>query len=496
MTDFIYSQRERIIATENTAQMELLDILEKSLPTIDDLVIDVPLKGDINFDILKKCDFKNITGIIFSSVGGGEITSLRGIPEGIKRIECPRNLLIDIELPASIEIVNIQENAVESIDFSKTPNLKILNISFNRFNLLERLPETLETLVCDNNTIRRIDLDGIEKLSVLHCSNNGLLSIEHMPYGVSDFVMENNPMIHIERRGEGAGEGEEEDNRRNEGNIKIEFSEGLTEYFKLKSKYENKVKKMKRDIYEKNTSKKKARKIINMLKPPCVNCQRPVGTFFSVKDRHYLARCGDPNENTRCLEIDIFAGEYNHIRSAVTIFSDILEINRENIIRLKLDTLFQYISESDSVAKFKLEMEDYTENSVLQKEISDKYNELFFNEFRQGKIDECIGKIFETEQEMRTQYAEYKETGNTRILQMVMETYRREYIPEIGNLRGLKYEIMEMDKVADAVMNTDDYVYELFQKTNGLSKDDFTFGENPTIIKYMKKLQTRQPIKK
>jgi hypothetical protein len=346
-------------------------------------------------------------------------------------------------------------------------------------------------IVCDNNQIRRIDLAGLDNLTTLHCSNNGLLAIENMPDNVSDFVMENNPMVNIER----LRRAEELDvydkgEKKESGDKKIEYLEALGEYFKMKTKYEEKSRIMKRNIYEKNESKRAAKKIIAKLKVPCVNCMRPVGTVFSIKDRHYLAKCGDPNENTQCMNIDIFAGEYNNIRNSVELFNDILEINRENIIRLKLDTLFQYITESHSIKEFKREMEDYTENAVLQKEIITKYEELFFSESRKEKKEECMAKIFAIEEDMREQYLEYKQTGNTRILQTVMDIYKRDYLTEIGNLRNIKYDVLEME------FDENETKYHLVQKIAGLSRLDFTFGEEPSVIKYMKKSNMKLPRKK
>jgi len=492
MTDFIHSQRERVLETENTAQMALLDILDKSLPNIDDLVIDIPLSGDLDFDVLKKCDFKNITGLVFSN--GGQITSLRGIPEGITRVECPRNLLIELELPTTIEILDIQENAIENLDFSRLRNLKRVNLSFNRFHTLENLPPLLEMIVCDNNQIRRIDLAGLDNLTTLHCSNNGLLAIENMPDNVSDFVMENNPLVNIDRRRMAEAlnvyDNERDSEKEESGEKKIEYLEALGEYFKMKTKYEEKSREMKRDIYEKNESKRAAKKIIAKLKVPCVNCRRPVGTVFSIKDRHYLARCGDTNENTRCMDIDIFAGEYNNIRFSAGLFTEILEINRENIIRLKLDTLFQYITEDHSLKEFKREMEEYTENAILQKEIMAKYEELFFSESRKEKIEESMARIFAIEEDMREQYLEYKQSGNTRILQTVMDIYKRDYLKEIGNLRNIKYDVLEMEP------DENENEYHLVQKVAGLTRLDFTFGEEPSVIKYMKKANVKEVRKK
>ena len=131
MNSFIEERRQNILEEKNTAQQDVLDILENLHPAITELVFKEPLSGDIDFAILKECNFTNITAIKFVA---GNITSIRNLPENISEISCPNNLLIDLEdLPESIIVLDIPENGLKSLNFESLRNLKSLNINKNRF---------------------------------------------------------------------------------------------------------------------------------------------------------------------------------------------------------------------------------------------------------------------------------------------------------------------------------------------------------------------------
>lgn len=228
----IQELREDVIDNKNTAQARLLDLLETSIPTIDDLYVHESLSGDLDLEVIDQCDFKNISGIIFSP---GQITSIRNIPKKLKKLICPQNLLIDLEnIPQTIEILEIPNNAIEHIDFKPLIHLKTLDIMKNRFQVIQHLPKTIEAILCDRNQIRRIDLANTENLKTLHCSNNGLLAIENFPDTITDFQMENNPLLDIHRKDV------HEIKHTHAHSHSIKFEESLNKYFNLKSKYEKK----------------------------------------------------------------------------------------------------------------------------------------------------------------------------------------------------------------------------------------------------------------
>jgi hypothetical protein len=85
---------------------------------------------------------------------------------------------------------------------------------------------------------------------------------------------------------------------------------------------------------------------------------------------------------------------------------------------------------------------------------------------------------------------EYEKTNNKEILRNAVEIQVKEIIPEMENLRRLKYELMEMD---NKTINAGgfgkpiiDVECKLVQRYANLSRYDHTFGEEPSVVKFVK----------
>ena len=473
--NFIEEQKKTIIEENNTAQNDLLDFLEHLNPQVSEILLREPLSGDVDFTILKECNFTNITSIEFVK---GKITQLKNIPVGITKLVCPENLLTDIqELPESLVELNLKGNGIKYLPLDDLSNLKELNISNNHFSSLETLPKSLEILKCENNYLKKLDLDGMDSLKTLHCSNNPLLVVEHFPENVVDFVMSNNPMTEIQRLSDNADEENESDAEQTN---RLDFLESLNTYFELKTEYNEKVYDMKKTVFDKAKSKKSAKKLIQELKPKCINCARPVGSIFKNEGRTYIARCGD--EKHPCnFHIQLYAGEYGNVSDLIANFQEYVETHKENIIKHKLDTLFNYVSEKEAVAIFKKEFDDYTESNTFLKELVNEYTHIYFNEERREKVNKKMEQIKKIQERINDMFIKYKTTENAELLKDAMSVYVQELKPEIENLRLLKYETFEVnyDKESD--------IYSVYQTEYRLDKLDFTFGSYPKVVKFQRK---------
>jgi hypothetical protein len=475
---FIEEQRKNIIAENNTAQSDFLDVLDHLNPQISDIIVREPLSGDVDFTVLKECNFTNITSLQFAQ---GNITALKNIPDGITKIICEDNLLVDIDnLPDSIVELNVSGNGIKHLDFANGSNIKELNISRNQFSALTDLPSSLEILKCENNNLKLLNLEGIQNLKVLHCSNNPLLVVESLPDTITDLQMENNPLTEITRLHSEEERHIENSDEEESGEMRADFVESLNTYFELKNEYIKKVYAMKKTVFEKAKTKKAARMMIAELKPKCINCDRPVGSIFLNDGRTYIARCGDATQPCN-LDIRIFAGEFGNIDSFLETFYQDIEEKKENIIKQKLDTLFNYISESEAITLFKKQLAEFTEVNMFLKELKDEYTNTFFNEERKEKIRKKIEQTSKLQERFDDLIKKYKETDNKELLKDAMVVYVNEIKPEMENLRLIKYETMEINKDESKIE------YHLFQKEYRLDKLDFTFGSYPKVLKFRSK---------
>lgn len=468
---FAEEQRRAVIEEENTGMQQFLDFLETLSPEVTEIVLREPLSGDIDLSILKECNFHIIDRIAFVP---GKITSIRNIPLGIKRFECPENLLVELpDCPETIVDLILHDNYLKHIDLSPLKNLKEINVNNNQLTHLVDFPESVESIYCDHNFLTTLDVKGITNLKVLHCSNNRMVRIENFPEDtIRDFVMENNPMITIQKTDSKLDSNDEE----GEG-IPVDFMESLDTYFELKKMYEQSAYKIKKETFDITPSKKAAKKLLKQVQPKCINCKRSVGSIFMTDKRTYIAKCGDTKSPCN-LNIKIFAGSYGSLVDLLESFQTSVEYGKDTIMKQKLDTLFNYVSESRSIQLFKKHYEEYTEMATFLKNLIDEYNDLYHNKERALKIEKKMSDIFKVKERVNELFQKYKENENPLILQDAMAIYKDELQPEIANLRIIQYSLCEMvDEKSDK---------KLVQHTIPFEKRDFTFGSFPKVIKFSK----------
>ena len=228
---------------------------------------------------------------------------------------------------------------------------------------------------------------------------------------------------------------------------------------------------------KKGNSKKAAIKKATHIKNKCIQCDRPVGSIFSNKNRRYIASCGDKIHPCG-LNIEIFRGDYvSTLDESLETFLIPLNENKEEIIIQKMDTLFSYISEDQSIEKFKSIMKDYNANSDMYNEYVKKYNDIYFGNFNQEIIREKTRKINQLINNIKLILNDYKNTENVELLRNAMNIYINDLLPEVHNLQMKKYDIMEMN----------DFV--LFQKEINHNKIEEYLGELPNVIKYNEKIE-------
>jgi Leucine-rich repeat (LRR) protein len=439
------------------------------------------LSGDVNFSQLRPLNIESIV-----SKEPGYITEVTGIPDGVKNVKIEKHLLIEApQLPNSLETLNLNGNYIEQINLSNLNKLKVVHLNGNRLKTLSKyeLPESLEELYIDNNQIVRLDLDSLNKLRILHCRNNKMMRIENIPSSIVDLqVEEGNPQIildyaflpnNIENEETGRAKGTE-----------AEIVESMHDYFRLKSKYEEKEIDTRSDTRKRALSRglgeKRARKLAREVRPKCVNCKRPVGTVFKIKEDRLLAYCGDAKEPCP-LAIEIFKGQFeNDDKFADLTAKSLLEV-KENIIRNKMDVLFNYITEEETVTKFKDLIEDYNLFSFLHKTDLDIREDKRFNVHKRELIKGKLKLLEDIKGKMNTYMDEYKESDNRDALHSAMDIYIREYMPEVNNLRLMKYSVMEM---VIAGTDEDTMVRSLNQSAASIRQLEIFHGEVPKVLKF------------
>lgn len=466
-------QREDVIRENNTAQTRLLDILENYSRQATTLNIQESLHGNIDLLPLRQLGFGLIDSIRFSK---GEITNIQNIPKGISNLICTDNLLISLEnLPSSLLNINVSENIIKYIDVSNLNKLQTLYISHNKIKNIENLPSSLVEFVGDFNQLQKLNLLDNINLKLINVSNNKITLIENLPE-TAKLIIENNPSVEYRNTDISQIGGDDNNNNPNDTNYK----DALNTFFSMKNEYETKIHNKKKQIYDREPNKKIARQLIKRYIPECVKCKRKVGSVFSKKDNTYTIICGD-TKNPCNLDVQIFAGTLTQFHLLLDVLKEGFDETRDIVIRQKLDTLFEYVSEEQSVKLFKKQNELYTSNESLYKEQLEKYNEMYNNLDTARRIQEKQDKLFSLIEKNKDLIDEYKKTNNREFLKAAVDLQINEISNEVQNIRILKHEIMEIitqDTNETFPLNT------LFQNPVSISKLDYSSGEQQRVISF------------
>lgn len=436
----IKQQINNILEENNTAQSQFEALLDKlSLdPQKNEINIYDSFHGTIDFSALEKKGFSNVQIICFHKEG--ELVEVTGLPSTLKTFICNKQFLTELQnLPKYLEVLECNYNYLEELDLEETPKIKILKCNNNVLTKIENLPESLEEFYCENNEIKRLNLQESINLKVLHCSNNRTIVLEGFPSSVVDFKGKNNPLFDNTHFCRNEGELVEKETA-DLAEKNVEFSEGLYHFFKIKNEYEKSIFLKKREIFKKEENSNRAKRKISKIQPKCIQCERPVGTNFGLKDRIYTAVCGDVT--TPCkLNIKIYAGDNDFDNNMVlSLTKTKVDEIKNQIIQQKMETVLNYMGEQMSSAQFKVLIEKYNMYNKEYLESLKKYEETMYGDIRKECIREKQIHIYEV-------LAYINELIKEGHIESAVKMQVKELFPEIENLRNLKYDIMEMNIV-------------------------------------------------
>lgn len=217
-----------------------------------------------------------------------------------------------------------------------------------------------------------------------------------------------------------------------------------------------------------------------MVKPKCVNCKRPVGSIFSKKENRYIAICGDTEQPCN-LNIEIYNGTHEFNRSFIHINRNYIEDLKVDIIRHKLDTLFNYIDEKESIELFNETMSIFNNDNTGYNYMLDRYNENYNNSHKNEMIQHKKDKIFKLIENIRSLLNEYSKSENRELLKTAVELQIKDLLPETRNLAILENEVIEMN---EKIISNNVVEHYLFKNKVALSKDIINLSEDPRVIKF------------
>jgi hypothetical protein len=503
MSNIIEQERKNIIENEQTAQIFINNYLENSYknPNTNRGVAllkffytpasNTKLQGDLDLRIISTVGFNKVEKIYFTE---NKITSITNIPSYVKEFEIINNLLVEFKVPENIEKLNVSNNYITKLDLSKNKKLKILNITGNRIKKLENIPDTIEEIYANNNEIKILNLYNKNKLRVLHILNNNTELIQNTPKSLVDLKIESNPLLYIQNENEIPIENQPV------GEQNVDFNDALNKYFKLKKKYETNLHKKRENRVKKIKNNRNKQREALMYVPECVNCGKPGGTLFFIKDKKYKAICG--NKITPCnLNIEIYKASFTDLITELYNFKKIIDDIKNDIIIEKLNSIFGYIDDETTQTRHKKNIEEFELFSYTYNELLKTYDTLYNNTEKIEEIKHFTSEMYGIIEEINEMVKMYKKQGThdddndgnsetendkylkdekqKNLLKVAVKLQYDDLTPLINKIEKINFEVKE-------VLNYEK-ISILYKYENSISKLDYNnSGEKPRVIKFSK----------
>lgn len=255
------------------------------------------------------------------------------------------------------------------------------------------------------------------------------------------------------------------------------ISEKLNEFYKLKYEYDKKVHSHRNNIIKDNMlNMKQKQDKYRKMKVKCINCGRNVGTIFEHKDGILTSICGD--KIAQCnLNIRINRGKYVSLEMLLDVFQTGVDEVKEKIITTKLDLLFGYEQESNTLKIFNGLKEELTQDLESLMEYKTNFIEIVSNLDNKQILSTKMTMFYNKVSLIKSTVDEFNETGRIQLIKDMITLYDTELTPLLAELRNLKYKYMAVE-------------YDMETDTHKLVRNIFTLQdmtipfENPKVISF------------
>jgi hypothetical protein len=256
----------------------------------------------------------------------------------------------------------------------------------------------------------------------------------------------------------------------------------ISEFYKLKSKYETDILKKKKVIINDITlSSQEKKNEFKKLKPKCINCKRPGGTLFSVKFftgkdeyREFKSVCGvvaDPCN----LNITVQVGKYDLLPVVLEGIEKEIDDNKKSIIDDKNRLLFGLMTTETALQKFE-GVKDYIANlTSLLETYLDEYNSITDNLEKKLELKESIVKSYFYIDEIKESIKQFNQENNTQYVRDIVNIYINNLKPLLNKITDLKY------KENTIHYNESDNTYNLIQNQYTIESLEFTEFNNKVL---------------
>ena len=253
-----------------------------------------------------------------------------------------------------------------------------------------------------------------------------------------------------------------------------DFNKVLKRYYIIKNQYVKNIIKKKEKIMKANISKKDKISRIKQIKNKCINCKRDVDMIFLERNRKMMVKCGNI-ENPCKLNIDLDKGLIVSVDKEIERIKSLVDNNISEIIKTKLDLLFNYIDEEQAVNEFDVKKKNFNENSKLLNTYKNLYNDIKNDKKKDDEVKKDLIELESINDEINILKKNFQSDDRNENIVAIVELYKNRFLPLIEKVRKNKfnYQNVSYNKAHDKY---------LIEQEKYTEKDIQIYIEEPKIL--------------
>lgn len=238
---------------------------------------------------------------------------------------------------------------------------------------------------------------------------------------------------------------------------RVKINDAIQGYYSMKEKYNSALQKRRQRLMNDPTinwnslSAQQKTKRLAMLKPACIVCKQEGGSIFTESDGKLKAICG--NISQPCgFHIEVTRGKYISLETLMNESLEEVRATKDEIIRMKLDLLFRFMSEDELVEKFDAVQHKLQEQLKMYAEFRSYYLSVTDNDELRQDTDTMTRVISEKVAQIKAYMTEFRDSEwkNRSIIDDILTLYQQDIEPAYLKIREKKYVYSQVETTENA----------------------------------------------
>lgn len=238
----------------------------------------------------------------------------------------------------------------------------------------------------------------------------------------------------------------------------ISFNDAFNEYYKLKNKYD---KKLRREVEKISKSEDSNKREIYENAKLCIKCKQKGGTIFTQKGNLLIAKCGASNPCS--LSIQLERAIHKNVTNELNNLNNTIIKEKQNTILTKLDYLFTIQDSENTKETFNKLKTNFVELTNQYQKYVTYYSNLINNKDDQLALKDLNITLFSNIETIKNNINEFNKTGDLQFIKESIDLYVNTLTPLVKRILNLNYPI--------------NYIYTDDNNVNYLIQNEFKYSD-------------------